>query len=626
MRVLAIPATPVIVLIALAGCSTEKKIEMPAPRRDVHSYSNPHQVRTTHVELDLEVRFETKTLAGTVTLPLRRLDASAPLILDTRDLTIRTVEAAAGEKGDFQPAKYELGRADKILGAPLSVTLPQAADRVRVTYETSPEASALQWLDAAQTVGGKDPFLFTQSQAIHARSWIPLQDSPGVRTTYRARIRTPKHLIALMSARRDFRLADRKEPPNGDYTFRMPHAIPSYLIALAVGDLEFREMGYRTGVWAEPKVVPAAAREFEDTERMMQAAEKLYGPYAWLRYDLLVLPPSFPFGGMENPLLTFATPTVIAGDKSLVNLIAHELAHSWSGNLVTNATWRDFWLNEGFTVYVERRIQEIVYGEERAKMEAVLGRQDLEQDLAKLPPTDQILFIDLNGRDPDDGMTEVPYEKGALFLTALEQAFGRERFDAFLMGYFAHFQFQSITTETFRAYLREQLLDKDPSAAAKVPVEEWLTQPGLPESAPRFTSDAFKEVDARAAEWKAGKGSTKKPEWNTQQWLHFLRALEPGIGSPEMAALDRAYGFARSGNSEILFQWLVMSLRANYTPANRTLDEFLTNVGRRKFVKPLFEELVKTPAGKARAEALFAKVKPRYHPITAASVAQVLAK
>ncbi|MEZ5399513.1 MAG: M1 family metallopeptidase [Bryobacteraceae bacterium] len=599
---------------------------MPTARRDVHSHANPHQVVPTHVELDLEVRFESKTLAGTVTLPLRRIDRAAPLVLDTRDLAIRAVEAAAGEKGVFAPTKYELGQADPILGAPLTIALPENADRVRVTYETSPAASALQWLEPSQTAGGKDPFLFTQSQAIHARSWIPLQDSPGVRTTYRARIRTPKHLIALMSARRDFRLADRKEPPNGDYTFRMPHAIPSYLIALAVGDLDFREMGYRTGVWAEPPVVDAAAKEFDDTERMMQAAEKLYGPYAWLRYDILVLPPSFPFGGMENPLLTFATPTVIAGDKSLVNLIAHELAHSWSGNLVTNATWRDFWLNEGFTVYVERRIQEIVYGGERARMEAVLGLQDLEKEMASLPEKDRVLFLDLDGRDPDDGMTDVAYEKGALFLTALEQAFGRERFDAFLKGYFAHFQFQSITTEMFRAYLKENLLDKDPAAAAKVPVEEWITQPGLPDSAPRFTSEAFTPVDAAVASWKSGRPSTAKPEWNTQQWLHFLRGLEDGNSTMRMAALDRAFAFTKSGNSEILFQWLEMSIKAGYRPADRTLDDFLTRVGRRKFVKPLFEALVQTPEGKARAAALFARVKGRYHPITAASVEQVLAR
>jgi aminopeptidase N len=332
---------------------------------------------------------------------------------------------------------------------------------------------------------------------------------------------------------------------------------------------------------------------------------------------------------MENPLLTFATPTIIAGDKSLVALVAHELAHSWSGNLVTNATWRDFWLNEGFTVYVERRIQEIVYGSERARMEAVLGRQDLEKDLAELKPQDQVLAIDLAGRDPDDGVTSVPYEKGALFLMHLEQAFGRQNFDAFLRGYFANFAFQSITTEDFLAYLKANLLEKDLRAAAQVPIEEWITKPGLPASAPRAVSDAFSVVDEVAEKWKQADAPATKPataNWNTQQWLHFLRTFPNSIPSAKMAALDRTFQFTKSGNSEILYQWLLMSIRAGYRPADRKLDEFLTRVGRRKFVKPLYEELAKTPQGRARAETIFTRTKSRYHPITAGSVAQVLEK
>ncbi|HEX8685971.1 MAG TPA: M1 family aminopeptidase/hydrolase, partial [Pyrinomonadaceae bacterium] len=428
-----------------------------------------------HVALDWTVDFGRRVLAGAATLDVERVsaDEGAPLVLDTRALNVSRVEASA-DGTRFAAAEFAVGQSDAILGAPLTVRLPSGARRVRVHYETSPAASGLQWLEPAQTAGRRHPFMFTQSQAIHARSWIPLQDTPQVRVTYEARVRTPRDLLAVMSADNDS-AANR----DGDYSFRMAQPIPSYLIALAVGDLHFRPTGRRTGVYAEPSVVERAAREFADTERMVEATERLYGPYRWGRYDILVLPPSFPFGGMENPRLTFATPTVIAGDKSLVSLIAHELAHSWSGNLVTNATWRDFWLNEGFTTYLERRILEAVYGRERAQMEAALGRRTLDDELKTMQERDEILHVDLKGRDPDEGFTQVPYEKGALFLRHLEETFGRERFDPFVRAYFDRFAFQSITTEDFVSYLRQNLLNRNPRLAARVPVQEWVYSAGL---------------------------------------------------------------------------------------------------------------------------------------------------
>jgi leukotriene-A4 hydrolase len=373
---------------------------------DVHSYANPHEIRVRHVDLDLEVRFDERVLRGSAMLGVeRRRPEASSLRLDTRDLEVESVEASDGER--WLAVEFSLGAADAILGSPLTIALPPGADRVRIAYATRPGASGLQWLSPEQTAGRRRPFLFSQSQAIHARSWIPLQDTPAVRITYGARVRTPADLMAVMSA-----AGNSTGERGGAYRFAMPQPIPAYLLAIAVGDLGFARLGPRTGVYAERPVVDAAAAEFDDIERMMDAAERLYGPYRWDRYDILVLPPSFPFGGMENPRLTFATPTVLAGDKSLVSLVAHELAHSWSGNLVTNATWSDFWLNEGFTTYIERRLVEEVYGRERSEMEAVLGRQDLEDEIARLPDRDEILHIDLAGRDPDDGATRLPYEKG----------------------------------------------------------------------------------------------------------------------------------------------------------------------------------------------------------------------
>jgi leukotriene-A4 hydrolase len=610
--------------------------------QDSHSYANPSAVRVRHVDLDWDVLFDQKILKGTTTLTIERSSQTEPLILDTRDLKIERVETSVnGLK--YTPATFTVGTSDKILGAPLTIPLPARATRVRIHYSTSPGASGLQWLAPAQTAGKKDPFMFTQSQAIHARSWIPLQDTPAVRVTYNARVRTPRNLLAVMSAENDART-----PRDGDYSFRMRQPIPSYLIALTVGDLRFRSLGPRTGVYAEPQVIDGAARELSDTERMVVATERLYGPYRWGRYDILVLPPSFPFGGMENPRLTFATPTILAGDKSLVSLIAHELAHSWSGNLVTNATWRDFWLNEGFTVYLERRIQEAVYGRARAEMEAALGLRDLQEELATLEDRDQILHVDLKGRDPDEGFTDVPYEKGALFLLHLEQTFGRARSDRFLRSYFNHFAFQSITTEQFLAYLKQNLLDKYPALAARVPVDEWISKPGLPASAPKPTSPAFARAEEQAKRWLRGEiSATQIPaaRWTTQERLHFLKfmqsALEPppSAGGPAdasatqlsqteilrlMGELDRAFNLTRSGNSEIAFQWLLMSIRNKYEPAYPRLEEFLLSVGRRKFIRPLYQELAKTPEGRERALAIYRRARPTYHPIAVTSIDQDL--
>ncbi len=590
--------------------------------RDLHSYARPDEIRVRHVAMDLTVSFEERTLVGWVTLTLARVASETDdLRLDTRDLDIRSVESARTD-GAFAETSFQLDEEDPILGRALTINLPPDAVQVRIHYTTNPGASGLQWLEAEQTAGNEHPFLYTQSQAVHARSWIPVQDSPGVRVTYDAVIRTPKGVRAVMSADAH---DDSPGAPEGEHRFLMSQPIPPYLIALAVGDLAFQPMSERTGVWAEPALVEQAAREFEDTEAMMQAVEKLYGPYRWGRYDILVLPPSFPFGGMENPRLTFATPTILAGDKSLVSLVAHELAHSWSGNLVTNATWRDFWLNEGFTVYLENRIQEEVFGPARAAMESSLEVDKLIEEIAELPEPDQILHVDLAGRDPDDGFTLVPYVKGMLFLLQLEKAVGREAFDDFLRGYFDHFAFQSITTADFIAYLEEHLLAAHPGAGAQV--REWIEQPGLPKGYARPQSNELVTVTNQAEQWLAGHlplGKVQTSEWTTQHWLAWLRALPEALERPKLDELDRAFNFTGSGNSEIHHEWLRIAVRSNYEPADAALEKFLTRVGRRKFLKPLYADLAKTPEGRRRAVEIYAKAKPTYHPIATATIDEIL--
>jgi aminopeptidase N len=618
-------------VVALGGAMARADDKAPAEvrqgqgdRRDRHSFGNPDQVRVTHVDLDLAVDFDRKELKGTATLSVERPDGApkkAPLVLDTRALAIGDVSAGPDD-GSLSEVEATLGKDDPILGAPLTVRLPEGAKRVRIAYRTSPGASALQWVQPAGTAGGKLPFLFSQSQAIHARSWIPLQDSPGVRVTYKATIRVAEPFKAAMSAEARGREGEA-------HRFEMTQPIAPYLIALAVGDLDFRSLGPRTGVWSEPSVVGKAAWEFADTERMIESFERRFGPYRWGRYDILVLPPSFPFGGMENARLTFATPTVLAGDRSLVSLIAHELAHSWSGNLVTNATWRDFWLNEGITTYLERRAVEDLYGPDVAAMEWVLGAAELRAEIAKFAPRDEILHIDLTGRDPDDGMTRVPYEKGALLLARLERQFGRDVFDDFLKGYFDHFAFRSITTADFESYVREHLFPKQAGRVEPVDLHTWIHEPGLPPDAPEFRSERFAKVDAEVRRWLDGQVATRDLSakgWSTQEWLHFLQALPARIPSACLAELDKSFGLTERGNAEVVHQWLLIAIRAGYAPADARLEQFLTTIGRRKFLLPLYEELAKTPAGKARARAIFAKARPFYHPIAADSVDRLLSR
>jgi leukotriene A-4 hydrolase/aminopeptidase len=605
---------------------TQKSAATQKVAQDFHSYSNPNEIKVTHVDLDWDVLFDKKIIKGSATLSFERKgkDPNTLLNLDTRDLNIEKVETSNDGGKTFSPTKFRVGETDKFLGAPLVIELPVEADRVRVFYSTSPNASGLQWLSPEQTAGKKEPFMFSQAQAIHARSFIPLQDSPQVRVTYNAKVRTPKGLLAVMSAEDNLQ---NNEARDGEYNFKMSKPIPSYLIAIAVGDLEFRSLGKRSGVYTEPSMIEKSAYELADTEKMIEATEKIYGKYRWGRYDLLVLPPSFPFGGMENPVLTFATPTILAGDRSLVSLVAHELAHSWSGNLVTNATWRDFWLNEGFTTYLERRIIEEVYGVPRREMEATLGKGSLLKDLKDMDERDQILHVDLKGRDPDDGFTGIPYEKGALFLRHLEETVGRKKFDEFVRGYFDKFAFQSITTETFLDYLQKNLIDKNPKVLSRADVEEWIYKPGLPENAPEPKSDAFAKVEKQTSDYMNGKITAKEiktENWTTQEWLHFLKTLPEVLNSEKMTELDRAFGLTKVGNSEIAFQWLMMAIKNKYAAADSRLEEFLTTIGRRKFVKPLFEELAKTPEGKERAKEIYAKARSGYHPITQGSVDAIL--
>ena len=596
-----------------------------AARPDEHSFAEPDKVRIKDLALELDVDFAQKQLAGSVTYTLDWLDPKwGKLVLDTRDLTVEKV-VGEGADGRWTDLTHVLAPADGILGSALTIAAPQRNRRIRVTYRTSPNASGLQWLTPEMTEGKKTPFMFSQSQQIHARSWVPLQDTTTVRFTYTAHVTSPKDVMVLMSANNDPAAAR-----DGDYSFEMPQAIPSYLMAIAAGDLVFKPTGPRSGVWAEPSMAPKAAAEFVDTPKMMATAEQLYGAYRWGRYDVLVLPPSFPYGGMENPRLTFATPTVITGDKSLVSLVAHELAHSWSGNLVTFSTSRDAWLNEGFTSYVENRIVEALYGRERADMESVIARNELRAEFTPENTALQSLAVKPGVlKDPDDNLGSTVYAKGAWFLQFLEQRFGRENFDAFLRGYFDHFAFQSIGTQQFAEYAKANLLDKYPGKVTQAEFDAWLYEPGIPSTAPQLSSPRFDAVDAARKAWLDGgalPANTLTSKWSTQEWVHFIEGMPETLPAERLAALDAAYRFTGTPNGEIAQRWYPLAVRSGYTQANEAIAEFLARIGRRKLIMPTYNALAQTPQGLAFAEQVYAKAKPGYHPITSGSVEQVIAE
>lgn len=589
---------------------------------DKFSYANFHEVKVTHLDLNLDVNFDEKVLDGIATLNITQIDPDATqLILDTKDLTIRSIEIHAGDT--WRVADYALAKDDDVMGQKLSIDLVEGADQVMIDYRTSPDAEGLQWLSPEQTAGKKHPYLFSQAQAINARTMVPIQDTPAVRITYTATLRTPPELLALMSAEQD-PYTER----DGDYSFSMPQPIPAYLLAIAVGDIDFKPINDHIGVYSEEYILDASVEEFEETPMMEEANERLYGPYRWGRYDLIVLPPSFPFGGMENPRLSFMTPTLIAGDKSLTNVVAHELAHSWSGNLVTNSSWRDAWLNEGFTSYVENRVMEDLYGEERAVMEQALALEDLKRDIAgATDPRLTQLKLPADISHPDEAFTQVAYVKGQFFLMFLEERFGRDNFDAFLKSYFDDFAFKSVTTEDFIKYLHRNLHTKFPDALTKAELKEWVYEPGLPDTAKEPKSDAFDKVDGQSRAWQLGLFEVtdiQTQNWSTHEWLHFLNGLPEDLTQEQSAELDETFSLTGTQNAEIAFAWYMQAIKGDYAPVKDDLEAFLMTVGRGKFIYRLYAALGSDVDKVEWAREVYANARPGYHPIAQRRIDTIL--
>lgn len=593
---------------------------------DPHTYSNIQEIRTEHLHLDLEVNFDNKTVYGVARHTMGN-HTSDTAIFDIKELEIKKVTFGKGK--NEVPTDFVIGKNDKLLGQSLKVKITPETKYINIYYQTTEKTEALDWLPPALTSGKVHPFMYTQGQAILTRSWIPLQDTPMNRITYSADVKVPNGLMPVMSASNP-----KSKNEKGVYHFEMKQKIPAYLIALAVGDLVYTPLGKNCGVYSEKELAEKCAYEFVDLPKMISAAENMYGSYRWDQYDIVMLPYSFPFGGMENPRLTFANPTLLAGDRSMVSVIAHELAHSWSGNLVTNATWNDFWMNEGFTVYFENRIMEEIYGKEAADILAIIEFQDLELALEDLEngehPEDTHLKLHLDHRNPDDGMTDIAYIKGAYFLRTLEKAVGRKKFDAFLTRYFNEYAFETITTEEFVNYLRKELLepnnvDFDPN--------EWIYEPGLPENCVKITSPRLERMKDEAQLINMGedvfKGSFKNAErgdFITQEWITFIRTLDKDTDPKILRELDEHFKFSTEANSAIKSVWFQLAVQAGYRDVRPEMAVFLKQIGRRWYIESIYQALHDSENSDDLrwAKEVFAEAKDNYHYVSKSTIEEVL--
>jgi aminopeptidase N len=601
---------------ATLGCGRTNQ-QLPVATVEQYSYSRPLDVAVTHMDLDLKVDFDRQVITGRAAYDLNNLTGANAVTFDTWALNISDVTLEGGKQ-----TQWVLGDSLALVGRPLTVAIGPEDARVIIYYETTSEARGLQWLTPAQTAGKEHPYMYTQSQSIHARSWVPCPDTPSERFTYRATVTVPPGLMAVMSARNP-----KTRSADGVYTFEMNQPIPSYLLALAVGDIDYRELSERAGVYSEPSVVDKAAWEFADLKDMMSTAEDMYGPYRWDQYDVLVLPPSFPYGGMENPRLSFLTPVLVAGDRSLVSVVCHELAHSWSGNLVTNRTWDDLWLNEGFTTYFERRMDEVLYGREYMEMQALLGVRDLDLEFEEVGADnkDSSLYIQLAGRDPDETVNNVPYEKGYLFLRLLEESFGRETFDAFLRTYFDTYAFQTMTTQEFVPYMKRELFQGDEETYAALGVDQWIYGTGLPANAPRPQSTRFDQVDAQMSAFVNGTPAAKLKTsgWTTNEWQRFLDNLPQPLPAARLADLENTFHF-NTANAVVQRSWFPNVIAARWQPGYGAMEAFLMTIGRRYLVRPVYMKLAETPDGMVFAQRVYAQARPGYHSITVNGIDPVL--
>lgn len=581
---------------------------------DPSSYTDLSQGKIQHIDFRIGVDFSTHTFEVEATYQLQE-PVRGSLFLDTFRIDLKEARA------NGRTLDCEFDPEDEILGQRLHLKGFEGDSTFTLAFHTSPEATALQWLSANQTAGGRAPFLFSQCQAIQARSIFPCQDSPSVRFTYSAAVEVPQELMVVMAAEQ----LEVQEGKHTTFLFKMPQPIPSYLFAIAVGNLDFRELGPRTGVYAEPEIVEAAAWEFAENETKIVEAEKLLGPYLWGRYDLLVLPPTFPYGGMENPRLTFLTPTAILGTRGQTSLVSHELAHAWTGNLVTNATWQDFWLNEGWTTYAETRLTEILEGTDSKDLHLAFNEKQLvaiikrvgvnsPSTCLKLPPQKEI----------DQAAISIPYYKGCFFLQECEVAVGRERFDEFIQKYMTSFQFQSLTTEAFLDFLKAEL----PDVFEKVDIHQWIYEPGLPKEWHRPKSHLYDEVQQALDDYEKGikPAQGQIQNWHRYQLMSFLQGLLQKISVEDCKYFDEILELEQRNDAVFFSFFYATCIMSGYEEILSRVEQFMEKIGRMLYVLPIVRAMIATDWTRDKIRPLFERVRDRHHQITINAIEGLLKK
>ena len=616
---------------------------------DISSYSNFNEIIQKELDIDISLDFEKKQMIGKMDINYEIINQEiSKIILDLKGPEIVSVEyIQKDEEGeDLKSIKlnYEIYSENEFkdsLGTPLIIYLDNIKNNkevdykkiielktllIRIQFITTEKCTGIQFLTKEQTYTKKYPFMFTQCEAIQCRSLFPVQDSPSVKSTYKVTTSIESPLTFLFGGIIKTKYYDSNTKKNITL-FEQNIPIPSYLVAFVAGELEYGRISERCGVWTEVGLCKKACNEFKDAETYIKIAEEyLDHPYEWEVYNLLVLPFSFPYGGMENPNLTFVTPALLAGDRSMSNVIGHEISHSWTGNLVTNKNWKNFWVNEGFTTFMERKLDSALLGEDMENLEAIVGNNELIADIKLLGEDSEYtkLSADYGGNDPDDGFSTAPYEKGYQFLIYIEKLIGKDVFKEVMQKYIKKYRLKSVDHTAFKGVLEEVIKEKFKEKAdeiiGKIDWEKWLYEKGIPKYTNEFSSEYLKDAEKLAEDFLNEKEDNetvlkKFKEWHTNVKLAFLNYLsehKDKINETICQNLKKKLNLAEEYNSEIKYMWYLLALDKKIESEIPNIKKFLETHGRLKYIRPIYFAWMEKDFNEAKE--FFDKVKYLYHP------------